>query len=141
TIRAGLSQVQWAGRLQMVERGGGHKVLLDGAHNIGSAQALRAVVQQQLAGRVPALILGILRDKDWQPMCETLSPLAAKIYLVPVASKRSASPEELVAACKAANPSAEITVAKSLLEALEQTKGESLAILTGSLYLVGEALE
>jgi dihydrofolate synthase/folylpolyglutamate synthase len=141
TIRAGLSQVQWAGRLQMVERGAGRKLLLDGAHNIGSAQALRAAVQQQFGGRVPALILGILRDKDWQPMCETLSPLAVKIYLVPVTSKRSASPEELVAACRKANPSAEIAVAKSLTEALERTAGESLVILTGSLYLVGEAME
>src|SRR5579872_3536913 len=40
-IRAGLLGVHWPGRLQLVERAGGQKLLLDGAHNLGGAEALR----------------------------------------------------------------------------------------------------
>ena len=45
TIRAGLARVEWPGRLQLVERPGGGKLLLDGAHNIGGAEALRAALK------------------------------------------------------------------------------------------------
>ena len=49
--------------------------------------------------------------------------------------------DELAAACRAANPAAEIAACDSLREALEKTAGDDFVVVTGSLYLVGEALE
>ena len=80
-------------------------------------------------------------DKDWRPMCEILAPLAAKIFTVPVASGRTADAPALAAACRAANPRAEIIPCESLAEALEKTVADEFVVVTGSLYLVGEALE
>jgi dihydrofolate synthase/folylpolyglutamate synthase len=87
------------------------------------------------------LILGVLQDKDWRHICETLAPMAARIFTVPVASERTADARELAAACRAANPAAEIAACNSLRKALDQAAGDRFVVVTGSLYLVGEALE
>jgi dihydrofolate synthase / folylpolyglutamate synthase len=141
TIRAGLSRVHWAGRLQQVTRPTGQKVLLDGAHNLGGAQILVAAVWEYFPAENPTLVLGILRDKDWPGMCEILAPLARRILLVPVPCERSAAPEELAEACRRANPRADATPHPSLKQALAETAAETFVIIAGSLYLIGEAME
>jgi dihydrofolate synthase/folylpolyglutamate synthase len=138
---AGLSSVNWSGRLQLIERSPGRKILLDGAHNVGSAEVLRASLHS-LAGTQPVtLILGILRDKDWQPMCRMLAPLAARILTAPVASRRGAPPAELAALCRTVNPAAEVVECATLAAALELAHNDPFFVVAGSLYLVGQAME
>ena len=141
TIRAGLSRVHWAGRLQLVTRPTGQKILLDGAHNVGGAGILATAAQEFCPSGKLALVLGILRDKDWPGMCEILAPLAGRILLVPVPSERSATPQELAEACRRANPRAQISVYASLGEALAEAADDSFVTIAGSLYLIGEAME
>jgi dihydrofolate synthase/folylpolyglutamate synthase len=93
------------------------------------------------AGAPITLILGVLQDKDWRHICGTLAPLAARIFTVPVSSERTADANELAAACGAANPAATISACASLAVALEKSAGAAFVVITGSLYLVGEALE
>src|SRR5437899_631019 len=50
------------------------------------------------------LILGVLEDKDWPRVCETLALLATRILLAPVHSERTASPGALREACLKSNP-------------------------------------
>ncbi len=160
-IRAGLANVNWPGRLQLIQGPNGQKVLLDGAHNVAGAKVLREALTRwsssfSLSGGTPGrelqfagpeagapitLILGVLQDKDWQHICETLAPLAGRIFCVPVASERTANPGELAATCRTVNPAAEVSACASLDEALEQVSVDRFTVVTGSLYLVGEALE
>jgi dihydrofolate synthase/folylpolyglutamate synthase len=140
-IRAGLSRVHWAGRLQLVMRPTGQKILLDGAHNVGGAGILAAAMRGYFPLADSSLVLGILRDKDWPAMCEILSPLAGRILLVPVSSERSATPQELAEVCRRANPRAQVTECASLAEALEKTAKDGFVTIGGSLYLIGEAME
>ena len=166
-IRAGFAGVNWPGRLQLIEKTNGQKILLDGAHNVAGMEALRSALKSLLPplakrGEGPiekttssprpsppfgvereksAFIVGFLSDKDWRPMCEILAPLAAKIFTVTVASKRTANAQELAAACRTANPAAKISSCGSLAEALEKTAADDFVVITGSLYLIGEALE
>jgi folylpolyglutamate synthase/dihydropteroate synthase len=86
-------------------------------------------------------VLGILLDKDWPGMCEILAPLAGRILLAPVPSERSASPPELAAACRRANPQAQVVECRSLGEALAETINDGFVTIAGSLYLIGEAME
>ena len=141
TSRAGLSSVHWAGRLQLVTRPTGQKILLDGAHNVGGAGILAAAMKEYFPSAAPTLVLGILRDKDWPAMCEILAPLARRILLVPVPSERSATPQELAEACRRANPGAEVIECASLGEALGKTAQDCFVTIGGSLYLIGEAME
>jgi dihydrofolate synthase/folylpolyglutamate synthase len=174
-VCTGLETVSWPGRLQSITRDSGQKILLDGAHNVAGAKVLREALSSgtlkrelQRAGSETGappkltLIIGVLQDKDWPQICRTLAPMAARIFTVPVASERTADARELAAACRAANPAAEIAACDSLGEALNclSVRGigradlpvgldarqrvptsDPLVIVTGSLYLVGEALE
>ena len=160
-IRAGLAGVNWPGRLQLIQGPDGQKILLDGAHNVAGANVLRAALiswnsnfslsggtlKRELqharsgTGAPITLILGVLQDKDWKHICGTLAPLAARIFNVPVTSERTANAGELAAACRAANSSAEIFACASLNEALKKSAGDTFVVISGSLYLVGEALE
>ena len=140
-IRAGLAGVNWPGRLQLIQRPDGQKILLDGAHNVAGAKALREALENNFSPGKCTLVLGVLQDKDWQHICKMLAPLAGRIFTVPVASERAASANELAVACRAANPAAESLACASLNEALKRTAGDTFVVITGSLYLVGEALE
>jgi len=140
-LRAGLASVRWAGRLQRLVRPEGGELLLDGAHNPAGAAALRRALETEFAGRQPVFIIGLLGDKKWLEICRILAPRAGRIYTVPVASKRTADARELAAAFRAARPDADITVCAGLTEALNASKDAGFIVITGSLYLIGEALD
>jgi dihydrofolate synthase / folylpolyglutamate synthase len=140
-IRAGLGHVHWPGRLQLVTLPNGHRLLLDGAHNLAGAASLEQALARHFPEARLTLILGILDDKDWSHMGGVLAPLAQRIYCVPVRSERTASPAELAASCRQSNPRAEVRVCASVQQALEQSAGEAFTLVAGSLYLVGEVME
>ncbi len=140
-IRAGLAGVRWPGRLQMVSRPGGRTMVLDGAHNPAGVETLATSLAQIFPGTRPVLVLGCLGDKDWIWMCRRLAPLSGRIFPVPVCSDRRVSQRELADVCRLANPHAEVTACDRLADALARVDSEPLVVVTGSLYLVGEALE
>jgi dihydrofolate synthase/folylpolyglutamate synthase len=140
-IRAGLAGVNWPGRLQLIEKSDGQKILLDGAHNVAGAETLRAALETNFAGTRPAIIFGALQDKQWPDICRLLAPLAPKFFTVPVASERTADARALANCFRAANPAAEVAVVENLPAAIIASKDEPFIVVTGSLYLVGEALE
>ncbi len=159
SIREGLANVNWPGRMQLVIRPSGQKILLDGAHNPDGAEMLRSALRTGApvsdparpagstkhagseTGAPAALILGILSDKNCRAMCDILAPLSTRILLVPVKSERTAAPAELAEFCRKANPTADVTSCASLSEALERVARESFVVIAGSLYLIGEAME
>jgi dihydrofolate synthase/folylpolyglutamate synthase len=139
-IDDGLQNVNWPGRLQLVERGD-QKILLDGAHNVAGAKTLRATLEKDFAGKRPTLIFGALADKNWPDICDILAPLAEKIFTVPVASQRTADANEVAAVFRSANPTSEVIACKNFSKAIFACKDEHFVVVTGSLYLIGEALE
>ena len=139
-IRRGLRSVRWTGRFQVVQRAR-QTIILDGAHNPNSAQGLKKTFREHFPNREPALVLGILKDKNWWEICRILAPLARQIHLLPVTSNRTTDPIELESACREANPGATLHRSQNLAEVLEKAAAEPLLLITGSLYLVGEALD
>jgi dihydrofolate synthase/folylpolyglutamate synthase len=127
--------------LQLVERSTGQRILLDGAHNVAGAAVLAEFVRTRFGNEKATVIPGILADKDLAGMCELLAPLAARIFPVTVASERTASPEDLAVICRELNPAASVIPCSSLSDALAAAQSDSLVIIAGSLYLVGEAME
>jgi dihydrofolate synthase / folylpolyglutamate synthase len=140
-IREGLANVNWPGRLQLIQRPSGQKILLDGAHNPAGAKVLCETLEKDFPAKERTLIFGIFQDKNWREICETLAPLAGKIFTVPVASGRTADANELAEVCRKINPRAEISICDSLKTALQISSGDKFVVITGSLYLVGETLE
>jgi dihydrofolate synthase/folylpolyglutamate synthase len=140
-IRAGLASVSWPGRLQVISQPDGKAIVLDGAHNAAGAAALRAALEKDFRETRPVFIFGALADKKWSEICTILAPLAAGVITVPVASERTAQPADLAEAFRAASPGLRAAPASSLEEALNTCKDRPFIVITGSLYLVGEALE
>ncbi len=140
-IRAGLESVEWPGRMQIHRDSAGRKILLDGAHNVAGADALAVSLKKLFPAIHPTFILGILQDKDWAMICRTFASNAARLILVSVQSERTANPEQLAAECRASNPSTPVVCYSTLKEALAETASDKFIVITGSLYLVGEAME
>jgi dihydrofolate synthase/folylpolyglutamate synthase len=139
-IARGLETVNWPGRLQIV-RQTNRTLVLDGAHNPAGAECLRDALESLFPRERKTLILGVLQDKDWLQICKTLAPLFERVRLVRIDSERAADPNELVSAFRDGNRQAEVQACRSLPEALALSANDGLVVVTGSLYLVGEALE
>ncbi len=132
-MRTGLAKTHWPGRFQIVREK--PFTVLDGAHNPHGAEALAATLREQFSERKLTLILGVLRDKDYQQVCRILAPLAARVLCVSVTNDRSATAEEIAQACRPA--AAE--VCRNLAEAFVKAANADVVVITGSLFLVGEA--
>lgn len=139
-IRTGVGSVEWMGRLQSVRRDNA-TWWLDGAHNRPGIEALLASLPEAIPGSAPALLLGVLADKDWNAMCADLARAVSRIVVAPVASTRGADPESLAAACRAANPAIVVETAPNAAVAMERLASEPRVLVTGSLYFLGEILE
>src|SRR5439155_18002467 len=73
-VDSGLARVKWPGRFELV--GQRPQVVLDGAHNGASAEALARTLNCHAAGRPLTLVTGINRDKDARALLRPLVPLA-----------------------------------------------------------------
>ncbi|MDW8344521.1 MAG: folylpolyglutamate synthase/dihydrofolate synthase family protein [Verrucomicrobiae bacterium] len=128
--QTGLQRTEWPGRFQQIG-----PVILDGAHNPPAAEALAATWRARLKNQPVLLIIGVLRDKDYRQIVQILAPLAHRVICVPVRNPRSLDPRELAAEFPQA------TVADCVADALAQRRDGEIAVVTGSLFLVGEALQ
>ena len=137
--RTGLAEVDWPGRFQRLENG---RFVLDGAHNPAAARRLAHTWHEVYGDHHPAtLVLGILRDKDVPAICRALTPLAARVFAVPVRNPRSATPEEVAGAVMQVAPETPLLMMGSLTGALEAARAyPEPTLVAGSFFLVGEAL-
>jgi dihydrofolate synthase / folylpolyglutamate synthase len=140
-IRAGLATARWPGRLQCVSRR--PTVLLDGCHNAGAAAALASTLQADPPTRPLVLVHGSRPDKDAAAVLGALVPLADAVIETTIPGL--SDPESLaVVARERARGAVAVEVRRDLSEAvrlavqLAGTRGTVL--VTGSLYLVGDAL-
>lgn len=134
-----LASVDWPGRFQIVRPD--PLVVLDGAHNPAGASALATCFTQWTRGRPCNLVFSALADKAVDQMIAILAPLATWISVVPVPSSRSIRPEDLVGAFRSANPAAQVGTHADFASAWRALPaGPRPTLVTGSLFLVGEAL-
>jgi dihydrofolate synthase / folylpolyglutamate synthase len=134
SIAAGIRQTRWHARLEKLSRNG-RSILLDVGHNPAGAWTLRAAIA---ADKQPPrnLIFGCLEDKPVEELAQILFPLFDRVLLVAVPSPRAASGARLLAAAQSVGASA--TLEPNLGAALTVLTDEN-AVITGSVYLVGEA--
>jgi len=138
-IAAGIRQTHWPARMERIENNGVEWVL-DVAHNPAGAWALRAGLRGLEAKRPRTLIFSCLRDKPVAEMAQILFPLFEQVILAPIHSSRATAMEDLEATARATGSMA--VRAGSVRQALEWARDRSVggvAVVSGSVYLVGEA--
>ncbi len=139
-IVAGLRDVRWPGRLQMLETSDGRHVLLDAAHNPAGAWALAAYLRREFPEPLP-IVFGAMRDKDVALMLKALLPVASKMVMTQPSIARAFPAEELAALAAKLSPGAQIEVQAQPRAALERAWAHCpVACAAGSIFLVGALL-
>ncbi len=136
-IRAGLEDVVWPGRLELIRRSG-LDVLIDGAHNPAGARALAAYVTQTYHQRLP-MVVGVMRDKKVDAVLSGLAPAASHFFCTAPATARAAAPAELVDMARRFAPAVAIEAVTDPVDAVRRASvhGQPV-VVAGSLYLAGE---
>lgn len=141
-IIKGLESVHMAGRFEMLSSE--PMIILDGAHNPAAAHELRRTAERLLAGRRIVLLMATMADKDVATMAAELGPLADRVIVTCAPStNRAAAPSRLVDAFRpwSSSVAAEEDVHLALSRALREVDANSVLLVTGSLYLVGQVRE
>jgi dihydrofolate synthase/folylpolyglutamate synthase len=139
-IRAGLKHVDWPARFQRLDEEG--RQILDGAHNIDSAENLARTWQQKFPGEKASIVFGAATSKDVRAILRALQPIAARWHFTGFQSTRAAPPVHLKEAQAALfGPAVEthVHVGPALAIAAAKKSKERI-LITGSLYLAGEVL-
>jgi dihydrofolate synthase/folylpolyglutamate synthase len=138
-IEAGLQQVHWDGRLELLEIEG-KQLLLDGAHNMAGAKTLQDFLRDYEKDVPITMIFGAMSDKAIAGMAEMLFPFATTVIATRINNPRSADPLVISeAATQLATPSLRAeSVSEALPQALQHTPTNGLICVCGSLYLIGE---
>jgi dihydrofolate synthase/folylpolyglutamate synthase len=142
SIEQGIRETRWPGRFQVHRPSAGPECVFDVAHNPAGAWALRSTLSAGYEGRRLVFVFGAMRDKAINEIAEILFPLAECVIATQADNPRSASTEEIRQA--AARTSVEIEnapdVAVALRRATELTGSDGIVVVTGSIYIVGEAM-
>ncbi len=139
-VRAGLEQAIWEGRLERVALR--PDIYLDGAHNPAAARVLAAALREMRAHyRSLILVVGILADKDYQGILTELLPLADQVVVTRPHYARALGASRLGELVKQLHGPCPVTegVGEAIAEARRRASAEDLIVITGSLYVVGDA--
>ena len=166
-VERGIRITQWPGRFQFLPAADGLPgIILDVGHNPAGAWALRSTLSQYCPESRLIFLFGAMRDKAIAEIAEILFPLAEQVIVTQARSPRAATPEEIRAA--AGRASAEIHCEPSVADGLNRVREmvrsgadqfahegdpreaartafpqpkDLLLVITGSIYIVGEALQ
>jgi dihydrofolate synthase / folylpolyglutamate synthase len=139
SMRAGLLANHWPGRLELVCRK--PLVMFDGAHNLAAARQLARHLAANFQDRAITMVIGILDDKPYQAMLNLLLPRASRLIVTRAKITRALPPETIEAVARPLVSDIRIVpdVGRALRYAMETAAPESLILVAGSLYVVGEA--
>ena len=136
-IRAGLEQVSWPGRFELLRHS--PAFVLDGSHN---AHGMRATVQSlkdRFPGQKFVFLVSIMADKDVDEMLALLAPLAERFVTVTAHNPRAMPAQTLAEHIRAYGCTAE---AADSIEAgvarAEELGGEGPVCALGTLYFSGD---
>jgi dihydrofolate synthase / folylpolyglutamate synthase len=132
----------WPGRLEWID--GTPPILLDGAHNPQGADALAEFLRNDVSNRPITLVFAAMRDKPTREILRALASVAERIVVTEVANNaRSKTCAELAAEVQAFFDASRVfqepSLAAALATAQRETPPGGLIVVSGSLYLVGEA--
>ena len=144
SIERGIRDTRWPGRFQVLPaKNDWPEIVFDVAHNPAGAWALRSALSERYGDRPLVFVFGAMRDKAISEMTEILFPVAQRIVVTQPQNPRAASPEEIVQA--ASRTGAEIEEVADVKAALEMARAaaatDGTVVVTGSIYLVGEAMQ
>ena len=92
-VKKGLESVRWEGRFETLLTE--PTVIFDGAHNPDGMTELCRSIKAVFPETKPAILIGVLADKDYSLYCEMLKPLVCRAFAIAPVNHRALSPEVL----------------------------------------------
>ncbi|HDY70329.1 MAG TPA: hypothetical protein ENH50_01535 [Nitrospirae bacterium] len=170
TARSGLSKTSWHGRAELLCFDG-LPFLFDGAHNPEAASGLAQTIRDiHLSGRFRevTLVFGAMKDKDIEGLLRPLLPISGRVIFTALSYGRAETPEGLKRIAdhvikdmgdqrpvniSAAHESPVDAPSGGIAFHISDSAGEAIAlarstsapgdlvVVTGSFYIIGDALE
>ena len=137
SIAKGLSSVRWPARLEVVGRD--PLIVLDCAHNVASAEALRDALLTSF--RIPGervLVFAVSRDKDAAGILRVLHPIFRHVILTRFEKSARYVPPEQLREMLPGNASVAATPVEAIAAARAMLGPDDLLCVTGSVFLAGE---
>jgi len=139
-VSAGVTKVRWPGRFQTF--GSNPPIILDGAHNTIAIRAVVEAVNLLLPSREKVVVFSAIHGKPVVEMLHEIGQFASRIIVAPLKFPKGFTNDELLQAATTAGVTVECTT--GIPEAIELAKSsiskDGTILITGSLYLIGEAL-
>ena len=136
----GFASATWPGRLQLLSDR--PKILMDGGHNIDGARTLIKTIRETFSYDRLIFVFGMMSDKDIIGVWRELERLADMVFLTKSDNPRAADPA--TTAYRIGETNADVVTTESIPEAVDKALAaagpDDLICVTGSLYLVGEAM-
>jgi dihydrofolate synthase/folylpolyglutamate synthase len=140
-IAQGLARVKWSGRFQIMQE---HPtVVIDGAHNVASMRRLVNNVKGYFPHKRILLVFGTSCDKDIPGMVSELVTLSSQVIVTQASHSRAAPASTLAAefAKRGIEPETSRTVTEAISRILSLAEKTDVICVTGSLFVVAEALD
>ncbi|MBU0606161.1 MAG: bifunctional folylpolyglutamate synthase/dihydrofolate synthase [Candidatus Omnitrophica bacterium] len=140
-VRRGIGSVTWPGRLEVVRKRS-PRIILDGAQNKASADALARSVRKLFKYGKLILVLGVSKDKDIKGILKELVPISDTIILTKSEiAERAMDPAAIHGLITPKSKDVIITrdVKDAIDKAIQKAGPSDLVLVTGSLFVVGQA--
>jgi len=93
SLRIGLANATWKGRFEVLTRN--PDAIFDGAHNIEGMQHAISSMQGYYPNKKFAIVMGVMKDKEYEQMVQMLSPICDRAFTAAPANPRALPSEEL----------------------------------------------
>ncbi|BAK15806.1 folylpolyglutamate synthase [Solibacillus silvestris StLB046] len=130
-IRNGVNNATLAGRFEQIRP----NLYFDGAHNPASVQSLVDTVKENFPNKRIEFIIGLLADKDIKTILQLLEEVGDAFYFANIHNERAMQAMTLYELSQAKEKQI-IDDVNEFLQGL--VKGDTVRIVTGSLYLLSE---
>ncbi len=140
-LRYGLANVRWPARFEVLRRE--PLVIFDGAHNLNGVRRLRENVERYFPGKKLVMLMGVMGDKDYNPMLDLMMPLCKRLYTVTPNNPRSLPAEKLAALGAARGvPAKSISLTEEDVQGVLGKMAENeVLLMMGSLYMYGDLVK
>lgn len=137
-LQKGMEETRWPGRCEMISEQ--PQVLLDGAHNPAGVSALIGYLETLRVLGTRRLMFGAMQDKKIAAMLPHLAAWAHEIVLTRPDHPRAAHPHEIAALLPDDYPHQIFSgFYEAMIAIAPRLRQEDVLVITGSLYLIGEA--
>lgn len=142
TIREGFERVRTNTGLRGRFERMGSRFILDVAHNVDGLKSLEQSLFSRRLQRC-VVVFGVMKDKQYREMCEIVGRMAEQVIAVRARNDRALSSSMIVKEIRGTgrNPINAGSVQKGIAESIRTARGRTKIVITGSHYVVAEALK